>query len=380
MTDPETNPQLRLITWNVNRSSISRFSTQLTALQERTPDIVALQEVGVKASRQPRELLREHGFAYSAHSHEFSLDDRGNSSGIAFASRWPFRVLSPETFEMPYQHQALSAEFFTPFGCIEGHSVHVLPGSQFGEEKIEMFEGIYDRLAIEDPPDYRFLCGDFNSPESESSDGKTNVWGSDDRWVEAERSVIVGLAEHDLADAYRTVNGYGDDEYSFVTKNQGSEWRRRFDHIFASDKLNATSAEYLHQYDDHSDHTPLEVVFTPTDGLLEDYSAPLERSEFTPSDPSADTHIPTTESRTRYHGLDYDEDVRMVNPEKNYRLGRFKSGWNNATEGTELGADLLAELTWQNLGWRLGKLFDETSEGLQEELYEWCVDQQVEDE
>jgi hypothetical protein len=70
----------------------------------------------------------------------------------------------------------------------------------------------------------------------------------------------------------------------------------------------------------------------------------------------------------------------MVNPEKNFRRGRFKAGWNDTTEGTELGADVLAELTWQNLGSRLGKPFDETPEELQKELYGWCVDQQVEDE
>jgi hypothetical protein len=49
------------------------------------------------------------------------------------------------------------------------------------EDKVEMFEGMYDRLAVEDPPKYRFLCGDFNSPNSERSDGEVTVWGSDDR-------------------------------------------------------------------------------------------------------------------------------------------------------------------------------------------------------
>ena len=38
----------------------------------------------------------------------------------------------------------------------------------------------------------------------------------------------------------------------------------------------------------------------------------------------------------------------------------------------------LDQLTWENLGWRLGKIFGDASEELQEELYEWCVKQQVE--
>ena len=85
MTAAESAHQLNPITWNVGRSSVSRLEDQLLALRERIPDIVALQDVGVVASRRPREILREHGFRYSAHSHEFRLDDPGNSSGIAFA-------------------------------------------------------------------------------------------------------------------------------------------------------------------------------------------------------------------------------------------------------------------------------------------------------
>lgn len=375
MTDSEPNQEVRLISWNVNRSSIGNFSDQLTTLQKRTPDIVALQEVGVKASRKARQFLKEHDFEYAAHSHEFRPDNPQNSSGIAFASRWPFRVLPPKTFDMPAQHQALSAEFYTPFGRIEGHSVHVLPGSQYGETKIEMFEGIYDRLAEDDPPDYRFLCGDFNSPKAESDNGEVTVWGSDDRWVEAERNVIVGLADHDLTDAYREVHGYGDDAYSFVTKNQGSEWRRRFDHVFASNLLNATAAEYLHQYDDLSDHSPIEVMFTPIGGLQSEVDSSLERHPSTAEDGFTIPEKPTSESS--FDGLTYDNDVRAVDPDANYRRGQFKAGWNKAVDGKEIG-DALKQLTWWNLGWRLGRLFGDTSDDQKEELYEWCVKQQVE--
>ena len=371
MPEPAGDHHLKLITWNVERASVSRFGEQLTALRERAPDIVALQEVGVKASRRPHRLLRAHGFEYTGHSHDFHLDDPGNSSGTAFASRWPFRVLPPETFDMPAQHEALSAEFFTPFGRIEGHTVHVLPGSQYGETKVEMLEGVYDRLAREDPPDYRFLCGDFNSPESESADGEVTVWGSDDRQIEAERDVIVGLAEYDLADAYREVNGYGDGEYSWVARQRGDEWPRRFDHVFASRRLDVTEASYLHEYDDLSDHTPLEVVFTPSGGLHE-VAEPIDRGAATP-------HAEGTEGASSpsvsYDGLSYDGDVRLVEPDGNYRRGRFKAGWNYAVDGSDMGDDALNRLTWENLGWRLGTLLGDASEELQEELYQWCVKQ-----
>jgi len=373
MASPE-DEQLRLITWNVERSSVSRFEEQMTALQERTPDIVALQEVGVKTSRRPRQYLRNHGFEYTAHSHEFRFDDPGNSSGCAFASRWPFRVLPPETFEMPNKHQALSAEFFTPFGRIEGHTVHVLPGSMYGEVKTEMFEALYDRLAVDDPPEYRFLCGDFNSPKKESDSGEVTVWGSDESWINAERSVMVDLADHDLTDVYREVNGYGDDAYSWIAENNGNEFPRRFDHVFASQRLHATEASYLHEYDDLSDHTPLEVVFAPKGGLHEEVKE-IDRGTFSADD---DQTVEASSSPVSYEALTYEEDVRKIAPDANYRRGRFKVGWNDAVDGKELNEEVLSQLTWENLGWRLGKLFGETSEDLKEDLYEWCVEQQIE--
>lgn len=397
MTTPDSDPSLTLLSWNVGRASVSRFREQLAAVRERTPDIVALQEVGVRASRRPRELLREAGFEYAVHSHEYHPDTSPRSSGTAFASRWPLRVLAPDTFDMPAPHQALSAVFYTPFGPVEGHTVHVLPGSQVGETKVEMFEGIYDRLAVDDPPDFRFLCGDFNSPKDEGPDGDVTVWGSDDRWIQAERSVLVELADYDLTDAYRAVNGYGDDAYSFVTRNTGSEWRRRFDHVFASERLGVTDAAYLHEYDDRSDHTPLEVVFQPADAL---HGASIDREECenqTDSDDSTETTAPTdcgesTDPTDRtagtpieentwgaFPGLEYEEDVRVVDPDQQYRRGRFKAGWNRAVAGESMG-ESLQRLTWENLGWRLGSLLGEADEERKEALYERCVELQLQQE
>lgn len=39
----------------------------------------------------------------------------------------------------------------------------------------------------------------------------------------------------------------------------------------------------------------------------------------------------------------------------------------------------LTNLTWDNLGYRLGRLFGPTSDELKQELFEWCVAQQKED-
>lgn len=75
---------------------------------------------------------------------------------------------------------------------------------------------------------------------------------------------------------------------------------------------------------------------------------------------------------------DWDEDQRVFPEPGNDRLGSFKAGWTKAENGEEFGQRALEGLSWHNLGWRLGMIFDETPTELKEELYRWCVEQQKE--
>lgn len=80
-------------------------------------------------------------------------------------------------------------------------------------------------------------------------------------------------------------------------------------------------------------------------------------------------------------GLTYEpeQDIR-VNPEVDGdRLGSFKAGWTKAEDGETFTAETLEQLSWHNLGWRLGTLFGETPTELKAELYDWCVRQQQAD-
>lgn len=74
-----------------------------------------------------------------------------------------------------------------------------------------------------------------------------------------------------------------------------------------------------------------------------------------------------------FDGLSYEEDVRRVDPEQNYRRGRFKKGWSDAVSGTSYDEETLQKLTWENLGWRIGKLVGEANEHRKEELYSQLV-------
>lgn len=362
---------VKLITWNVNRSSVRRFRRQAAALAKRGADILALTEVGIKAGPRADELLGEFGYGHVAYSRELPDGDKTRSSGVLLASRLPMEAMECQ-FDVPDQHRGrvLSATFETPFGHLEGHVVHVPPGSSYQWQKIEVFEAVYDRLAT-DCEHPRFLAGDFNSPRRETPEGQVKVFGSKKqgtRWSDGERSVLVDLADFGLPDAFRAVQGYKKDAWSHQCVRKGKvKWRRRFDHVFACPTLKPKAAAYLHELDEHSDHTPLEVVFSPTG------AASLEGSK-TVKEPESEVEV-VGQQMTH---LSYEEDVRSTNPnETGHRRGRFKAGWHKATKGESYGSRALNRLTWDNLGWRLGSLFGETDEDLIDEMYDWCVRQQA---
>jgi hypothetical protein len=77
--------------------------------------------------------------------------------------------------------------------------------------------------------------------------------------------------------------------------------------------------------------------------------------------------------------LRFDRDIRSNEPnETAHRKARFREGWRKGAAGEQYGADSLKELTWDNLGYRLGALFTNASPQLVDELYDWCVRQQRE--
>lgn len=75
-------------------------------------------------------------------------------------------------------------------------------------------------------------------------------------------------------------------------------------------------------------------------------------------------------------------DVRQTNPGSD-RQGAFKRGWTAAVK--DLSGDESSkysegpppeEITWDNLGYRLGSIFGETDGDLRQELFEWCKEKQ----
>ena len=73
------------------------------------------------------------------------------------------------------------------------------------------------------------------------------------------------------------------------------------------------------------------------------------------------------------------EDVRNQDPnDTGHREAQFRLGWSEAlAPDREYLPDTLAQLTWRNLGFRLGKLYGRTSDEMIGVQYDWAVRQQA---
>lgn len=257
----------RLISWNV-AGRVKKLTAQVNGLAGYKPHVVALQEVTATTIPIWQHELEKQGYRVVT-SVDLALNRHelvgGRKYGVLTASQWPIKTLPPTDFAVPWPERVLSVVVDSPWGQIELHNAHLPAGVSHGMTKVETFEGIYKRLsrAAEYP---RILCGDFNSPQTELPNGTTIPFGTNNkRWSEAELSVITGLGRYDLRDVYRLLHGFDQQEASWVIRNRGKEYGRRFDHVFASRRLNANACTYLHTLREQglSDHAPIEARFEP---------------------------------------------------------------------------------------------------------------------
>lgn len=278
-----THP-LRLISWNVAGRARPRLEHQITALCDRCPDIVALQEVTSSTAAHFRAGLARIGLAHVEQSLHLGVPaDRRR--GVLVASRWPLTP-SADTWDVPEPHKMLSVTIpASPWGTIELHTAHV-PYGEGGKERAESknatLGGIAHRLGHH-VAHHRILCGDFNTPQAELPAGQIVTWGQQVKdngnievYVEyrgvtgaardvAERAVLEGLARFGLMDVYRRLPRAGTQDFSYYDRTHGRRVGRRYDHVLASPALNPTRCQYLHDLREGgwSDHAPVEVWFAP---------------------------------------------------------------------------------------------------------------------
>jgi exonuclease III len=267
---------MRLITWNVARRS-SRLVEQATALAEREPDVVALQEVTRRTWPLWRRACDLMGLDYVL----CSLDDArlaaGSSrptTGVMLASRTRLSA-ARDPLAMPRSETAVGGAVETARGSVEVYCVHV-PNAANGWLKVESLQAIRRGLAAAEPAP-RVLCGDLNTPRRELPSGEVVSFARDSRgrlrgergpeWDAAELGVVPGLQELGYRDAYRALHGYATAEPSWTWRRiAGHDGGWRIDHIFVSQQLKPISALYHHAWRDQelSDHSALEADLAET--------------------------------------------------------------------------------------------------------------------
>ena len=273
---------MKLISWNIAHRT-GCCEAQVQAIVGRTPDVIALQEVTRDSARQLVPLLKARCFPFvdQTCSRKVSRNEpAARCLGEMIASRWPIARMPNEECGMPWPERLLSVIVQAPFGDVELHTAYIPPGCSHEWLKVETLEGIFKRLArVSERP--RILCGDFNTPQEEHVDGRIVTWaecvapsgdvvldkslGTPERWDKAERDVLQGLRAHDLPDVFRSLRGYETQEFSWFVTRKNPATGRRFDHVFASPRLNPTSCEYVHAFRESnlSDHSAIEVCFQP---------------------------------------------------------------------------------------------------------------------
>ncbi len=167
---------MRLLTWNLNGRR--KIDEQVAAVVARSPDIVALQELTLNSTKSWRSVLPAAGLPHvidSLGSSPFWEPKGPRRFGLVTASRFPLAFVTP-AHGVPWPERLLSVSVATPRAPVCVHATHVPPGCTNGWIKVEMLEAIAN--VVSEPSEaHCILCGDFNTPQIETQDGRIVTWG-----------------------------------------------------------------------------------------------------------------------------------------------------------------------------------------------------------
>ena len=239
------------------------------------------------SSRSQSSVLHVHAWRarLRAEGYEFvrsppRLEDR--QLRVMLGSRLPITAASVRRFTGVWPRALRSARLDREGSAIEVHAVHVPNGSTNGWVKIDHLHAI--RRGLQPPhPRPQILCGDFNTPQSETG-GQLTTFGQTlsgrprqrppshrpftaERpwdplaWDQGERAVVEGLPRDcDMPDAFHRRHPTAV-QATWVPRGAAEEGGRRLDHLFATTAFDILSCRHIHQWrhDRLSDHSAIEA-------------------------------------------------------------------------------------------------------------------------
>ena len=256
---------MRIATWNVN--SIKQRIENLTAwLQERTPDIVCLQETKTVDEAFPRAPLEALGYNVAVHGQK-------TFNGVAILSKFKFDEVIPRLPGDPADDHArfIEATVSTAHGVLRVASLYLpngnpAPGEKY-QDKIKWMERLFkyahERLALEEP---LIMAGDYNVIPTPADVHNPAAWTTDALFLPETRAKFRTLTNLGLTDAIRAVS---DDPglYTFWDYQAGSwqkNWGIRIDHLLlssqAADRITSAGVDkHVRSWERPSDHVPVYV-------------------------------------------------------------------------------------------------------------------------
>ena len=244
---------MNMLCWNVNRLSKKRRQGVLQYLQAADPDVICLQELTESGIDFLVPLLREQGYGCF-----FSGSDGTLARPLHVMTAVRGRtgaVRDPRWSVSSHGHQHLLVEYEELLIA----NTHVPNASGNGRKtKQEHFSFLMNIMGdLRDRP--ALICGDLNSPKSES--GGTYLGWDASLPICTEHQFWTGLRGFGFRDAVIETNG---SEHGFISHVNSRGPTRRYDHLLVSKHIQVIGKV---EYDTRSnvlsglsDHAPLQAV------------------------------------------------------------------------------------------------------------------------
>ena len=394
--------RFRFVSWNLQwSSSKQQREGQLALLEQLAPDVLAVQEVKDTTLRPLAKQFDWKVFALGDNPDDrywttrmgtavlggprtslegqmlvaptwFGLEDRWRWKANRFARRATWARITLDGSDTVLRVGSLHAS--PAAGDIGDHKpwFHAGIGRWLEQVREPWLFGIDANAPGVDPPNPDEVS--WGWPQTETRPGEDQLLGS--RAKHRGRDLLrAWLADHpDELDRIASERPRGPLAISY----QLGGGPVRYDHCWATPELRVHHIEYLAEGLEHSDHAPvvcdlsIDVTERPSvvPAIEEQPAIPVAAPQ--PSEPRQ-----AGVERGRAHGwirrvlegLDAEvADVRGEPTER--RRGQFKRGWRHAAAGGTYTQRALANLTWNNLGYRLAidssQAFAEDSEHLDE--------------